>query len=67
MIIRISSKAKNIKYKSNESLLAKTNAQIGVLKNYNCKRLISNYFKLLPDENKKIIEFNNIEYKFQLY
>ena len=67
VIIRISSKAKNIKYKSNESLLAKTNAQIGVLKNYNCKRLISNYFKLLPDETKKIIEFNNIEYKFQLY
>ena len=67
VIIRISSKAKNIKYKSNESLLAKTNAQIGVLKNYNCKRLILNYFKLLPYETKKIIKFNDIDYKFQLY
>lgn len=67
VIIRVYSKAKNIKYTSNESLLAKTNAQIGVLKNYNCKKLISNYFKLLPDETKKIIKFNDIEYKFQLY
>ncbi|MBP3831357.1 MAG: hypothetical protein ILA02_03175 [Clostridia bacterium] len=67
VIIRICSKAKNIKYTSNESLLAKTNAQIGVLKNYNCKKLISNYSKILPDETKNIIKFNDIEYKFQLY
>ena len=67
VIIRVCNKSKNMKYTSNESLLAKTNAQIGVLKNYNCRRLILNYFKLLPDETKKIIKFNDIEYKFQLY
>ena len=67
VIIRVCNKSKNLNYTSKESLLAKTNAQIGVLKNYNCKRLILNYFKLLPDETKKIIKFNDIAYKFQLY
>ncbi len=66
VIIRTYSKAKNIEYVSKENLLAKTNAQIGSLKNYNCKKLIVNYAKLLPNEAKKIIEFNNDKCNFEI-
>ncbi|MCF0126638.1 MAG: RNA-directed DNA polymerase, partial [Clostridia bacterium] len=38
-IIRVCRKAKSIKYKGINNLLAKVNSQIGVLKNYNCKKL----------------------------
>lgn len=63
---RMWQKAKNIKYEKTDSLLAKTNSQIGSLKNYNCRKLISQYADLLPEEIKQIIEFNKDENKFYL-
>ena len=51
VIIRVYQKAKKITYTDNDNLLAKTNAQIGYLKNYNCKRLITNYaFKKIKEK-----------------
>ena len=65
VIIRVYQKAKKITYTDNDNLLAKTNAQIGYLKNYNCKRLITNYANLLPKEVKDILKFDDTEYKFK--
>ncbi len=62
--MRIWQKAKDIKYEGTNSLLAKTNSQIGSLKNYNCRKLISQYADLLPEEVKKTIEFNKDKNKF---
>ena len=59
VIIRLYQKAKKIKFTDDENLLAKTNSQIGSLKNYNCKRLIFNYAKALPDEAKEKLIFNS--------
>lgn len=64
--IRICQKAKNIKYEEINGLLAKTNSQIGSLKNYNCRKLISQYANLLPEEVKKTIKFNKDQNKFYL-
>lgn len=65
VIIRVYQKAKKITYTDNDNLLAKTNAQIGYLKNYNCKKLITNYANLLPKEVKDILKFDDTEYKFK--
>lgn len=66
VIIRVYQKAKEIKYTDKDNLLSKTNSQIGSLKNYNCKRLILNYAKVLPKEVEKILKFDNTEYKFKI-
>ena len=50
---------------SDENLLAKTNSQIGFLKNYNARKLILNYAELLPQEIKNKLHFNKSEYKFE--
>lgn len=65
VIIRVCQKAKNIKYTNGENLLAKTDSQIGNLKNYNCRRLVLNYVKILPKEVKEILHFDDVEYKFK--
>ena len=65
VIIRVCQKAKNIKYISQDNLLSKTNAQIGSLKNYNCKKLILHYAKLLPKEVRGNLQFDDFEYKFK--
>lgn len=59
VIIRLYQKAEKIKFTDDENLLAKTNSQIGSLKNYNCKRFIFNYAKTLPDEAKEKLSFNS--------
>ena len=66
VIIRIYQKAKTIKYTSCESLLAKVNSQIGNLKNYNCRNLISQYADLLPKELEQTIKFDKDKNKFYL-
>ena len=65
VIIRVNQKAKNIEYKDETNLLAKTNSQIGTLKNYNCKKLILNYEEELPYETKKIIKYDEKKCKFE--
>lgn len=64
-IIRIYEKAKNIKYKSVENLLAITNSQIGTLKKYNCRKLILNYSKIIKNKMPKTITFNEEKLKFE--
>ena len=66
VIIRVNQKAKNIKYTNKTNLLAKTNSQIGILKKYNCQKLILNYINMLPKEVLNIIKFNNIKHKFEV-
>ena len=58
--------AKKIEYKDETNLLAKTNSQIGTLKNYNCKKLILNYEKELPYETRIIIKYDDKKCKFEI-
>ena len=64
VIIRICQKAKEVKNIDGENLLAKTNSQIGSLKNYNCRKLILDYVEKLPEDIKNILNFNSTNYKF---
>ena len=64
LIIRTYNKAVTIKYTNYENLLARTNAQIGTLKNYNCRKIILNYAKLLPKKVQNILNFSDKNYKF---
>lgn len=64
VIIRVCQKAKKVNNIDGENLLAKTNSQIGSLKNYNCKKLIYDYVQMLPKEIKTEIDFNKAECKF---
>ena len=66
VIIRTYQKAKKIKFTDEENLLAKTNSQIGSLKNYNCKKLIIGYGKALTNDIKKILSFDMKECKFKI-
>ena len=66
VIVRVYQKAKDIKFSNARNLLAITNSQIGSLKNYNSKRLILNYVRLLPDEAKELIEFDREKFRFKL-
>ena len=66
VIIRMYPKAQKIKYTSFENLLAQVNSQIGTLKNYNCRKLILNYEKIIKDKVSDFIEFNEKELKFKL-
>ena len=65
VIKRVYQKAKNTTYSDDEDLLAKTNSQIGFLKNYNARKLIINYANLLPPEIHDKLLFNESEYKFE--
>lgn len=66
VIIRVCNKAKKIQYTDKKNLLAKTNSQMGTLKNYNSRKLISDYANRLPKETKEILYFDNNEYKFKI-
>ena len=65
VIIRIYQKAKGMKKIDGENLLARTNSQIGSLKNYNCRKLIYNYINILLKDVKNILYFDNNEYKLK--
>lgn len=65
-IIRTYRKAKEIQYTDENNLLAKVNSQIGVLKKYNCRRLIANYAKTIHTKTQKIIVFDDKELKFNI-
>lgn len=64
VIIRVCQKAKKVNNIDGENLLAKTNSQIGSLKNYNCKKLIYDYAQMLPKEIKTERDFNKAECEF---
>lgn len=65
--IRVCTKAKKIKYDNIENLLAKTNSQVGTLKNYNCKKLTVQYSNLLPIDVKECIKFDKNASKFYVH
>lgn len=65
-IIRIYQKAKTIKYTDVNNLLAKTNSQIGMLKRYNCRKLILNYAKVVENRVNKIIYLDDEKIKFNI-
>lgn len=65
--IRVCTKAKKIQYDNIENLLAKTNSQVGTLKNYNSKKLIYQYASLLPKEVQESIEFDKNTSKFYIH
>ena len=65
VIIRTCQKAKKIEFTDKANLLAKTNSQIGTLKNYNCRKLIQNYINVLPKNAKEILCFDYREGKFR--
>lgn len=64
--IRVCKKAKEIQYDSLENLLAKTNSQVGILKNYNCRKLSLQYAQLLPKEIQENLKFDNNNIKFSI-
>ena len=64
VVIRTYYKAQTIKYTDIDNLLAKTNSQIGTLKNYNCRKLILKYAQQLPESVKKLIILDEEEYIF---
>lgn len=66
VIIRVCQKAKKLQYTGEENLLAKTNSQIGTLKNYNCRKLIEDYSKKIPNRVQEILEFDNNNCKFKM-
>lgn len=55
-IIRTYQRAKEIQYTDVNNLLAKANSQIGVLKKYNCRKLILNYAKTIYTKTQKLIK-----------
>ena len=65
-IIRTYQRAKEIQYTDVNNLLAKVNSQIGVLKRYNCRRLIANYAKTIHTKTQKLIVFDDKELKFNI-
>lgn len=62
--IRTYEKAKNINYTDINNLLAKINSQIGTLKNFNCKKLIRHYAKILQTRIPETIFFDENKWKF---
>lgn len=65
VIIRTYQKARILEFEDKENLLAKTNSQIGTLKNYNCRKLMYNYTKMLPQKAKEIVCFDYEKSRFQ--
>lgn len=61
---RVYKKAKITQYTDKTNLIEKTNSQIGFLKNYNCRKVIYNYSKLLPSDVYNLICFNEETLKF---
>ncbi len=65
VIVRVCKKAEKINYNDEQdNLLAKVNSQIGSLKNYNCKKLILHYVRMLPKEINEILKFDDSKYRF---
>ena len=64
VIIRTNQKAKKFDINNIEEILARTNSQIGSLKKYNCRRLVLQYSKILSNEIKNLVDFNENQLKF---
>ena len=64
VIIRTMQKANKIEYSDIDNLIAKTNSQIGSLKNYNSRKVIIAYANEVLKETGNIIKFNKAKLKF---
>lgn len=63
-IIRVITKAKQVNKNNQENILERLNSQIGVLKRYNCRKLILNYVKIVSKKIPKSIIFDEKKLKF---
>ncbi len=63
-IVRVYKRGREIRYKDTDNLLAKTNSQIGLLKGYNCRKLILNYSKIIQNKTGDEIYLNEEMLKF---
>ena len=58
-------KTKNFSYSDTDNLIAKTNSQIGFLKNYNCRKVIFTYANQVLEKASNTIEFDEENMKFK--
>ena len=63
--IRLYRRARELQFTNEENFLAKTNSQIGMLKKYNCRKLILNYSKMVNAKMPKSILFDDVKIKFK--
>ena len=63
-IIRVITKAKQVNKNNQENILERLNSQIGVIKRYNCRKLILNYVKIVSKKIPKSIIFDEKKLKF---
>ena len=63
--IRLYKRAKDLRFTDNNNFLSKANSQIGMLKKYNCRKLILNYFRLVKGKMPQSIKFDNKDLKFK--
>ena len=58
-------KTKNFSYSDIDNLIAKTNSQIGFLKNYNCRKVIFTYANNVIKKSNNMIKFDEENMKFK--
>ena len=63
--IRVMQNARRISYSDIDNLIAKTNSEVGFLKNYNCRKLIFQYGREVLKRTDSVIKFNKSDLKFQ--
>ena len=63
--IRMMQKTKNFSYSDIDNLIAKTNSQIGFLKNYNCRKVIFTYANNVIKKSNNMIKFDEENMKFK--
>ena len=66
VISRTLYKTRNIIYKSKLSLLSSLNSSIGILKNYNCRKLIFEYVDKILNRFSNFVSFDYMLLKFSL-
>ena len=66
VIARTLYKTRNIIYKSKLSILSSINSSIGILKNYNCRKLILEYVDKILNRFSNFISFDIVLLKFSL-
>ena len=64
-IVRMYQRAKELEFVDEDNFLARVNSQIGLLKQYNCRMLIQNYYRLVKGKMPENILFNESEFKFE--
>ena len=56
--IRVYTRARELEYTDDDNFLARVNSQIGLLKKYNCRKLIFNYYKIVKEKMPQTVAFD---------